>query len=138
MSKHEGKFKIGDKVVVTKSDVVAGAFLGDIGTIVAAEMFYEADVYSIDVNGNRVTVSGHILDFYNPTAKDMINSPDHYTDGGIETIDFIRAKLSPEEFAGYLRGNILKYMSRAGKKTTASEDYKKALVYLQWLSELKV
>ena len=33
-------------------------------------------------------------------ALDMVNSPPHYQTGGIETIDYIQAKLSPEEFAG--------------------------------------
>lgn len=32
---------------------------------------------------------------------DMVNSPAHYTDGGIETIDFIQAKLTPEPVGGY-------------------------------------
>ena len=47
---------------------------------------------------------------------DMINHPPHYTHGGIETIAYIRAKLSPEEYVGYLRGNIEKYNSRIGLK----------------------
>jgi hypothetical protein len=67
---------------------------------------------------------------------DLIKEPPHYTDGGIETIDYIRAKLTPEGFRGFLTGNILKYMSRAGKKGKASEDHEKAAVYLGWLKEL--
>ena len=47
---------------------------------------------------------------------DMVNHPPHYKDGGIETIDFLQAKLSREEFIGYLKGNVLKYGSRLGKK----------------------
>ena len=47
---------------------------------------------------------------------DMVNQPPHYTAGGIETIDFLQAKLSREEFIGYLKGNVLKYGSRLGKK----------------------
>jgi hypothetical protein len=67
-----------------------------------------------------------------PTKTDMVNSPDHYKTGGIETIDYIEAKLSPEEFLGYCIGNSLKYMSRAGKKDKAktAEDYKKAVWYI--------
>ena len=45
---------------------------------------------------------------------DMVNHPPHYTNGGIETIDYIKAKMSAEEYIGYLRGNILKYTSGAG------------------------
>jgi len=59
----------------------------------------------------------------------------HYTIGSIETIDFIKAKLSKEEFLGYLRGNVIKYLSRANYKDSAVEDYEKAKVYLSWLIE---
>jgi len=65
---------------------------------------------------------------------DPVNHPDHYTVGGIETIDFIEAKLSPEEFAGYCRGNMLKYIARAGHKDDAGQDMRKALWYGErWL-----
>jgi len=65
---------------------------------------------------------------------DMVNQPPHYKIGGIETIDYIEAKLSPEEFAGFCRGNMLKYVSRAGYKTDAAEDMRKALWYGErWL-----
>jgi hypothetical protein len=53
---------------------------------------------------------------------DMINNPPHYTHGGIETIAYIRAKLSPEQYVGYLRGNIEKYNSRIGLKGDSTED----------------
>ena len=68
-------------------------------------------------------------------AADPVNSPPHYMDGRIETIDYIRAKLSEEEFVGYCRGNALKYLSRAGKKGGALEDHRKAVWYLSYLEE---
>jgi hypothetical protein len=72
--------------------------------------------------------------FADDPVTDAIN-PDHYKIGGIETIDFIQAKLSPEEFAGYCRGNMLKYITRAGHKDDAGQDMRKALWYGQrWLS----
>lgn len=55
-------------------------------------------------------------------VADMVNSPPHYTSGGIETIDYIEAKLTPEEFNGYLKGNILKYGSRLGLKGNDMQD----------------
>lgn len=64
--------------------------------------------------------------------SDNVNSPDHYTQGGIETIDIIKAKLTPEEFAGYCKGNVIKYVTRANLKGSL-EDLKKAAVYLDWL-----
>jgi len=56
---------------------------------------------------------------------DNVNHPAHYTVGGIETIDFIKAKLTPEEFIGYLKGNVIKYLSRAPHKG-GTEDIEKA------------
>ena len=59
--------------------------------------------------------------------KDMVNSPAHYTVGGIEVADFIRAKS-----LSYGRGNVVKYVTRAGVKDKATEleDLQKAAWYL--------
>ena len=58
---------------------------------------------------------------------DPVSYPVHYTDGGIETIDFIEAK-----GLGYHLGNAVKYISRAGKKGTNNglEDLRKAQWYI--------
>lgn len=64
---------------------------------------------------------------------DLINHPPHYTVGGIETIDFMRAKSTPEEFMGHLRLTTIKYLSRTGYKGAALEDLKKAQWYLNYL-----
>lgn len=65
--------------------------------------------------------------------SDPVNSPEHYKMGGIETIAFIEAKLSNDEYKGYLKGNIIKYLSRATKKGNESQDYRKAMWYLEKL-----
>ena len=59
--------------------------------------------------------------------NDAVNHPSHYTDGGIETIDFIEAKKLP-----YHLGNAVKYISRAGKKdeNKTAEDLQKAIWYI--------
>lgn len=59
-------------------------------------------------------------------AHDNVTNPAHYTDGGIETIDFIEAK----KF-NYHLGNAIKYISRAGKKSDKIEDLKKAIWYIE-------
>lgn len=68
-------------------------------------------------------------------TPDVINSPAHYTVGNIETIDYIQAKLTPEEFKGYLKGNVLKYASRAGHKDNAVQDAGKLAWYANRLAE---
>lgn len=68
--------------------------------------------------------------------KDAVN-PDHYKRGGIEVADYIQAKLSPEEFAGYCRGNAMKYISRAGHKDAVGQEVRKAIWYLErWRDSL--
>lgn len=56
-----------------------------------------------------------IVSEYNPDSNE-VNSPSHYTQGEIECIDAIQAQLTPEEFRGYLKGNIAKYMWRERSK----------------------
>ena len=68
--------------------------------------------------------------------SDAVN-PDHYKAGGIETIDYLQAKLSPAEFAGYCRGNAMKYISRAGRKDDVVQEVRKAIWYLErWRDSL--
>lgn len=66
--------------------------------------------------------------------NDNINHPSHYTDGKIEVIDFIEDKKLP-----YHLGNVIKYISRAGKKSpdTELEDLKKAEWYLNRYIKLR-
>ena len=41
-----------------------------------------------------------------------VNHPTHYTQGGIECIEAIKASMTPAEYEGYLKGNIIKYLWR--------------------------
>uniref|UniRef100_A0AAU7VHB8 DUF3310 domain-containing protein n=1 Tax=Escherichia phage vB_EcoS_P1338 TaxID=3161150 RepID=A0AAU7VHB8_9CAUD len=68
-------------------------------------------------------------------SKDMVNQPTHYTSGGIECLDAIRASMTEEAFKGFLKGNVLKYMWRYEKKFNPTEDLKKAQWYLKRLEE---
>lgn len=68
--------------------------------------------------------------------EDIINNPKHHTAGGIETIDFMAAKLSRSEFVGYLKGNIIKYLARANFKGKHDEDLQKAKWYQDKLSSI--
>ncbi|HDU3273413.1 TPA: DUF3310 domain-containing protein [Listeria monocytogenes] len=65
-------------------------------------------------------------------TSDNINNPSHYTAGGIETLDYIKAKVS--DYPSYAAGNILKYVSRYEHKN-GIEDLKKARFYLNDLIE---
>ena len=43
---------------------------------------------------------------------DMVNKPPHYNQGGIECIEAIEASMSEKAFAGYCKGNVIKYLWR--------------------------
>ena len=66
---------------------------------------------------------------------DPVNHPAHYTQGGIECIDALKASMTPEEFRGYLKGNAIKYMWRYQSKGNPAQDIAKAQWYLARLSE---
>ena len=68
-----------------------------------------------------------------PSTKDA-TSPEHYKQGGMQVIDILKAKMSSEEFKGFCKGNVLKYVMREAHKNGV-EDLKKAQVYLGWLIE---
>ena len=59
--------------------------------------------------------------------------PDHYKVGGIECIDYLVSKSTPEELRGHLRLSVMTYLSRAGHKDNVLTEYKKARVFLDWL-----
>ena len=65
---------------------------------------------------------------------DMVNSPAHYNQSGIECIDAIEAALGPDGFKYYLQGNIMKYLWRYRYKN-GTEDLKKAQWYTNKLIE---
>lgn len=63
---------------------------------------------------------------------DNVNNPAHYKAGGVETLDYIKAKV--KDYPSYAAGNILKYVSRYEYKN-GIEDLKKAQFYLNDLIE---
>jgi len=61
-------------------------------------------------------------------VRDAVNHPDHY--GGDTTYEAI--KVIEAWDLGFHLGNVVKYISRAGKKTkNTNEDLKKAKWYLE-------
>ena len=64
---------------------------------------------------------------------DMVNSPPHYNQAGVECIDAIRAA-TDEGYQYYLQGNIIKYLWRYRYKNGV-QDLEKAKWYLDKLIE---
>ena len=70
--------------------------------------------------------------------SDPINHPDHYATGGVECIDWIQMALTDEEFAGYLKGNVLKYLWRMESKDSPAIDSCKLEWYAGYLHKIKM
>lgn len=65
-------------------------------------------------------------------VDDNTVTPDYYKSDGVETIDYLHAFLTEDEFNGFCKGNIIKYVSRANRKN-GLEDIRKARDYISYL-----
>lgn len=95
---------------------------GEAGTVGKRGRLYSAD--NAEETGDYACelVEDETADAVNPTHYDLPN--------GLQVIDIVRGM-------DYLRGNVIKYVVRAGKKNpeTEREDLLKARKYLDWLIE---
>lgn len=69
-----------------------------------------------------------------PTSRPDVK---HYSRGSVQPIDFMEGSFTPDEYRGYLKGNIIKYVSRYRYKGTPIDDLEKARTYLGWLLEFE-
>ena len=100
------------------------------------DAYYEDYMKRIDNNKNNPR--NNLRSPFVPEGSidsDMVNSPDHYTHNGIEAINVIEAKLTDEQYQGYLQGSVMKYLLRSNYKGKRDEDLKKAQWYLNTLVE---
>ena len=69
-------------------------------------------------------------------CQDMVNHPSHYERYNMETIEAIKGQSTPDEYRGFLKGNVLKYLARYRGKN-GIEDLNKAEWYLHRLQEFE-
>ena len=67
-------------------------------------------------------------------TTDPVNRPAHYTAGSIECIDYMQDVLTPDEFRGYLRGQVIKYQHRLMAKGNPAQDAAKLAWYANRLA----
>ena len=63
-----------------------------------------------------------------------VDHPQHYQTERLECIDAIQAQMTPEEFRGFLKGNVIKYVWRERRKG-GTESLHKAQWYLNKLTD---
>lgn len=74
--------------------------------------------------------------FNGTSADDLQVGGDHYKKMAIEPWVLMESILTREEFVGYLKGNILKYCLRDGRKNGSTDDAEKARHYMKKLNEI--
>lgn len=143
------KFKEGQTYICTKSDMLWWTE----GKEYPVRLCVDGNLYLIDddcepytENAINTLTTKFILKYEPPMEEppmeneqetettDLIDNQPHYKNQGVEPIDLMCKNFSKEEFAGFLQGNVLKYMLRY-KDKNGVEDLKKAKTYLTWLIE---
>lgn len=67
----------------------------------------------------------------------MRQQPDYYASNGLSPIEAMKQGLiSQEQYSGFIIGNIIKYVVRAGKKGNPIEDLKKAKDYINFYMDV--
>jgi len=130
----EGDYPPAGTVVTVTEVNEAGVWAGEAGVIQYAHdpsehiPGYEWERVSL---GEQLGISpGWSEEFEQALKKFEVSAvdPDHYKFGGAEVIDLTR-------HLGFLEGNVVKYVARAGRKGDRLEDLKKARRYLDWAIE---
>jgi hypothetical protein len=83
------------------------------------------------IDAHRLTCSQYehgVRTGYTRHMEDPVNKPKHYVSGGVESIDVIEAFQ-----LNFNRGNVVKYVLRAGRKDPAREleDLRKCRFYIE-------
>ena len=99
----------------------------------ADDDYFDNDRYDIPID---VCNDAHVESVVKDT-DDKEGTPDkatHYK-GAVEPLEVMSKLLTRDEFKGFLKGNIIKYSYRAGRKQGESgeKDRNKFLVYSEWL-----
>lgn len=106
---------------------------------------YECSVDVTFVKNNGVTLLEHrftrfddVYEFVNTLYSSLSKKQEErYKHGDIECIDALRSCLSEEEFRGFCKGNVIKYLWRCDYKG-GKEDLEKATDYLDYLLEKEI
>ena len=80
-------------------------------------------------------LSAYDMQFNGTRADDLQVSGNHYKDMAVQPWAVMESVLTPEEFRGFLKGNIIKYSLRQGKKQE-SDDANKCRHYMMKLKEV--
>lgn len=64
------------------------------------------------------------------------NNYDQHYQGKVEPIELMQAQMTQAELIGFLKGNIIKYATRCGKKDDPAKEVSKIKRYADWLLDV--
>ena len=101
------------------------------------KLFHPSDAVPAGFKPDEYTISeGGVKTWTKESCP--VENPDHYNTGSIEAIEAIRASMPSEQFFGYLKGNVMKYLWRYDYKEKPIEDLRKADWYLNRLIDVLI
>lgn len=110
------------------------------GVMQVDDLITKSNAIGIDINEVPITKLPYIpveqIKQAKIKATEQVTHPGHYNQNPLECIDAIEGSMSTDEFAGFLKGNVLKYLWRYKHKGNPIEDLKKAEWYLVKLREV--
>ena len=101
------------------STCVRGGVGGDLCLNCKSENFEYWEPHPDDINA---PADNMVTKCHDPKAM-------YYSSGGVEVLDVIKAKLTPEQYKGWLLGNLIKYACRANHKGQFARDIEKVNFY---------
>ena len=126
------KYKIGDKFKRNQNGLIV-----EIIEIQGGENPYV-------LNGGGITCGNHLDAYYTKVIEFKVNinemnieeNKHHQLWEGVQSLDVMKQVLTDEEYKGFLKGNILKYQLRLGKKDDTTKEIKKINDYSKELNKM--
>lgn len=99
---------------------------------------HEVDMYGIANEGTNYWICAdnvYKVEKTQPAEENEPAAPNAHYQTNIQPIEFMQANMTPEEFTGFLKGNIIKYTARCGKKDDPNKEVDKIIQYSKWLRD---
>lgn len=95
------------------------------------------DIDMLKINQDNIDkIMQGVFDTKEDNKEEKVNHPSHYNFTKMETLDIIDNFSTHEEYVGFLKGNVIKYLHRYSHKN-GMEDLRKASWYLNKLIEVE-
>lgn len=125
MKEAKEEFPLGTKVLLMDNCKELGITIPEtsrVATVIGYSKY--GSIHVTDVNNHNWWTSGG-----------FVQKIGDYYDGDVEPIELMEAQMNKDEFIGFLKGNIIKYASRLGKKDDPVKEADKIITYAEWLKE---